>query len=102
MIAPRGTVCYRLLIEPEKGSGSGNTVYVGLDVCDVDEVARLLFSGLPHRVAEVTKELGFVRIFTGHTFEPTGPTTARKLASAMASMAAYAPLLVNGRELLGQ
>jgi hypothetical protein len=95
-------VCYRLLIEPEKGSGIGNTVYVGLDVNDADEVARLLFSGLPRRVGEVQKELGFARTFTGHMFSPTHPTTARKLASAMASMAAYAPLLVNGRELLGQ
>lgn len=100
MIDPRGTVCYRLLVEPEKGSGLGNTVYVGLDVKDADELGQLLFSGLPRRVSEIRKELGFACILTGHTFEPAGPTTARELASAMATTRPYAPLLVKGKELL--
>ncbi len=29
-IGPLGTVCYRLLVEPELGTGLGNTVFVGL------------------------------------------------------------------------
>jgi hypothetical protein len=100
MIDPQGTLCYRLLIEPEKGAALGNTVYVGLDVKDADEMGKLLFTGLPRRISEIRKELGFARTFTGHLFSPTHPTTARELASAMASMEAYAPLLVKGSELL--
>lgn len=100
MIEPQGTVCYRLLVRPSEGTGLGNTVYVGLDVTDAEELGALLFSGLPRRVAEIRHELQFATTYTGHTFDPLHPTTARTLASAMPSMQAYAPLLVRGAHLL--
>lgn len=102
MIGPQGTICYRLLVRPSEGVGLGNTVYVGLDVTEAEELGDLLMSGLPRRVAEIRHELQFATTHTGHTFEPRHPTTARALASAMASMQAYAPVLVKGAHILGR
>ncbi len=99
-IGPLGTVCYRLLVEPELGTGLGNTVFVGLELRDADDHAELMFSGLERRIETIRGELDRVRTYTGHLFSIDGPTNARDLASAMASMRRYAPELVLGKELV--
>ncbi|MGE0403190.1 MAG: hypothetical protein AB7T06_41165 [Kofleriaceae bacterium] len=101
-IGPVGTFCYRLLVEPELGTGLGNTVFVGLEIVDHADRARLLFSGLDKRVEVVREELSFARMFDGHSFSTNGPTSARELSSAMGSMKAFVPELVRGHEILQQ
>lgn len=101
-IGPVGTVCYRLLVDPELGTGLGNTVFVGLELRDAHDHAELMFSGLERRIELIRGELNDVRTYTGHLFSTDGPTSARELASAMASMRRYAPELVLGTELVQQ
>ena len=98
-IGPLGTVCYRLLVEPELGTGLGNTVFVGLELRDADDHAELMFSGLERRI-EIIRGAGQRSYVHGHLFSIDGPTNARDLASAMASMRRYAPELVLGKELV--
>jgi|GEM_PF-2731785 len=98
-IGPLGTVCYRLLVEPELGTGLGNTVFVGLELRDADDHAELMFSGLERRI-EIIRGAGQRSYVHGHLFSVDGPTNARDLASAMASMRRYAPELVLGKELV--
>ena len=70
-IGPLGTVCYRLLVEPELGTGLGNTVFVGLELRDADH-AELMFSGLERRIETIRGELDRVRTYTVTCSASTG------------------------------
>jgi hypothetical protein len=100
-IQPVGTICFRLLVEPDVGDGIGNTVYVGLEVDEKTERRRLLFRGLPARIASIRIGLDSVRVVDGQLFDSSGPTTAEELFAAMRSrrMQLFAPTLVRGEHL---
>lgn len=99
-----GTVCYRLLIEPDLGPTLGNTVFVGLDVQHARQREDLLFSGLPNRVTSVRRALDAARIFDGDRFDTAGRATAEELRSAIRNRAVqlFEPILVRGEEILDQ
>jgi hypothetical protein len=98
------TVRYRVLCQPELGPTLGNTVHVGLDVEYEDQLARLLFEGLPRRIDEIKQALDAVPGLRGGGFDTKYKTDARELHSVMQSdaMRAYEPLLVSGAEVFGR
>jgi hypothetical protein len=98
------TVSYRLLARPELGTGLGNTVLVGLDVENADQMAPLIFEGLPNRIDEMRRALKSVRTFTGHLFGASTASTARELRSVMGSsrMKLFAPELIAGAEMFAR
>jgi hypothetical protein len=101
---PPTTVLYRLLARPELGSGLGNTVLVGLDVENADQMAPLVFEGLPARIDEIRRALENVGTFSGHLFGSRSHSTARALRSVMnsAEMTLFTPELVAGAEIFAR
>jgi hypothetical protein len=98
------TVSYRLLARPELGTGLGNTIHIGLDVENADQMAPLIFEGLPMRVEEVRRVLKSVKTFTGHLFGASTVSTARELRSVMGSSRTklFAPELLAGAEIFAR
>ncbi len=96
------TVRYRLMADPGQGDRPHRIVYVGLDVAYGDQLAPVLFEGMPHKVARIRDALdGACSAETGHRFDLTYPATARALRAVLASgeMSEYEPLLVAGEEI---
>jgi hypothetical protein len=98
------TVSYRLLARPELGTGLGNTVLIGLDVENADQMAPLVFEGLPARIEEIRRALENVGTFTGHLFGASTTATARELRSVMRTsrMKLFAPELLAGAEIFAR
>ncbi len=99
---PNTTVRYRVLVQPNLGTGTGNTVYVGLDVADADQLSPLIFDGLPKRIAEIRRVLDGVRACDGQLLDTRSPVSARDLHSVVVSseMKRFAPELIAGAEIL--
>ncbi len=100
---PRTTVSYRLLVNPALGTGAGNTVHVGLDAQYGDQLAPLVFEGLPRRNEQVREALDSV-LSTRSEIDTRRPTTPLDLRATMASpeMAVFAPVLVKGQEIFSR
>jgi hypothetical protein len=96
----RTTVRYRLFVYPELGRGLGNTVHVGVDVEDADQMAPLVFEGLPRRVEQIRDALAGVRAYDHFLFGRPTRTSARYLRSVMRRLERLAPELVAGAEIL--
>jgi hypothetical protein len=100
----RTTVCYRVLGDPELGTGLGNVVFVGLDVETADQLGPLAFDGLRKRIATIRSALDNASALGGHLFDTASYTTARHLRAAMKSsgMQLFAPELIAGADIFAR
>lgn len=100
---PRTTVSYRLLVNPALGAGAGNTVHVGLDAQYGDQLAPLVFEGLPRRVEQIRDAIDSV-LSTRSEIDTRQPTTPLDLRATMDSveMRVFAPVLVKGQEIFSR
>ena len=95
------TVRYRLLNTPSLGPTRGNTVLVGMNVEFGDQLADLVFEGMPRRIEQVIDALDLSPARFGYRFSPRHRTTALDLRHAMksVSMVDFQPELVAGAEI---
>jgi len=100
---PRTTVSYRLLVNPALGAGAGNTVHVGLDAQYGDQLAPLVFEGLPRRIEQIREAIDSV-LSTRSEIDTRQPTTPLDIRATMASpeLAVFAPVLIKGHEIFGR